>query len=175
MTPGNPSNFFLKKRQFASKFALRNQCFLAGRWWLVHTQLDALSMVVGVVFLVKMSRKRKNAKCKNPSLQPLWVTHENEDQSPQNPALLINRIKNLGQKCWAGLTHVVGDVHVAAGEADTVPAHFVDQIFPKNDDFLGAILNPEWKTAVKWIEVNLEIRKMHYEVHLPLIQAAEWK
>lgn len=82
-------------------------------------------------------------------LQPLWVTHamwqENEHQSPQNPALLINKIKNLGKNCWIPLTHMVGNVHGAAWEANTVPAHFVDQIFPKNNDFLGAVLNPEWK------------------------------
>lgn len=56
---------------------------------------------------------------------------------------------------------MVGNVHVAAWEADTVPAHFVDQIFPKNDDFLGAVLNPEWKTAVKLMKVNLKMRKLH--------------
>lgn len=99
------------------------------------------------------------------SLQPLCVTHEmchkNEDQNPQNPALLINKIKNLGKKWWTPLTHMVGNVHGAVWETDTVPAHFVDQIFPKNNDFLGAVLNPEWETAVKLIKVNLKIRKMH--------------
>lgn len=62
---------------------------------------------------------------------------------------------------------MVGNVHVAAWEADTVPAHFVDQIFPKNNYFLGAVLNPEWKTAVKLIKSHLKMRKMHYKVHLP--------
>lgn len=61
---------------------------------------------------------------------------------------------------------MVGNVHVAVGEANTVPAHFVDQIFPKNNDFLGAVLNPEWRTAVKLIKVN-------YKLDLPLIQTIE--
>lgn len=68
---------------------------------------------------------------------------------------------------------MVGNVHVAVWEVNTVPAHFVDQIFPKNNYFLGAVLNPEWKTAVKFNKVNLKMTKMHYKVDLPLIQTSE--
>lgn len=80
------------------------------------------------------------------------------DQSPQNAALLMNKI----QKWWSALTHMAGNVHAAVGEANTVPAHFVDQILPKNNDFLGAVLNPEWKLI-----------KVNYKVDLPLIQTIE--
>lgn len=49
---------------------------------------------------------------------------------------------------------MVGNVHVAAGEADTVSAHFVYQIFTKYNYFLGAILNPKWKTLMKLNELR---------------------
>lgn len=44
---------------------------------------------------------------------------------------------------------MVGNVHVAAREADAVSAHFVYQVFPKDDYFLGAILDPKWETLMR--------------------------
>lgn len=66
---------------------------------------------------------------------------------------------------------MVGNIHVAVREADTVSAHLVYQIFTKDNYFLRAILNPKSKTLMKLnYDETLEYGKLYYEVNLTLIQ-----
>lgn len=66
---------------------------------------------------------------------------------------------------------MVGNIHVAVREADTVSAHLVYQIFTKDNYFLGTILNPKWKTLTKLnYDETPKDGKLCYEVNLTLIQ-----
>lgn len=56
-------------------------------------------------------------------------------------------------------THMIWNVKIVIGQADAVPAHLVDQVFPDNDDLLAAVLDPDRKNTVGHIS-NRNTAKM---------------
>lgn len=64
-------------------------------------------------------------------------------------------MSNFAQKtsmkgCSEAETNMVWNVKIVVGQSDAVPAHFVDQVFPENQDLLSAVLDPEkrWSALV---------------------------
>lgn len=47
------------------------------------------------------------------------------------------------KRCCEAETNMVWNVKIVMGQSDAVPAHFVDQVFPENEDLLAAVLDPE--------------------------------
>lgn len=45
--------------------------------------------------------------------------------------------------CPEAETNMVWNVKIVVRQSDAVPAHFVDKVFPENEDLLAAVLDPE--------------------------------
>ena len=52
-------------------------------------------------------------------------------------------------------THMAGNLSEVIWKMDTVATHFVHQIFPEDDNFLGAVLNP---VTTHFTQKNLKAR-----------------